>query len=124
MTGRAARPLNTVHGFARGTGLATAGLGYEPGGTFLERFSWAESVRIMGLEALRSAERAAGFAMAPADDLESRGVVTELARGQPAPLALLSETPGKLGELKAVQLSVTERVRGRFSFAPGRRAPA
>jgi hypothetical protein len=79
----------------------------------------------MGLEALRSAERAAGFAMAPADDLESRGgVVTELARGQPALLTLLSETPGELGELKAVQPSVTERVKGLFRFAPGRRAPA
>ena len=76
----------------------------------------------MGLEALRSAERAAGFAMAPADDLEGRGeVVPELARWQPAPLALLREAPG---ELKAVQLSVTERVKGLFRFSPGRRAPA
>jgi hypothetical protein len=121
LTGRAARPLNTVHGFAHAR-LAPAGLLYEPGGTFLERFSWAESVRIMGLEALRSAERAAGFAMAPADDLESRGeVVPELARWQPTPLAVLRETPG---ELKAVQLSVTERVKGLFRFSPGRRAPA
>ena len=104
------------------TGLARAELRYEPGGTFLERFSWAESVDIMGLEALRSAERAAGFAMAPADDLESRGeVVLELAGRQPAPLTLLSEAPR---ELKAVQLSVTERVKGLFGFSPGRRAPA
>jgi hypothetical protein len=75
----------------------------------------------MGLEALRSAERAAGFAMAAADDLESRGEVPELTRWQPAPLTLLSATPR---ELKAVQLSVTERVKGLFRFAPGRRAPA
>ena len=104
------------------TGLARAELRYEPGGIFLERFSWAESVDIMGLESLRSAERAAGFAMAPADDLESRGeVVLELAGRQPAPLTLLSEAPR---ELKAVQLSVTERVKGLFGFSPGRRAPA
>jgi hypothetical protein len=47
--------------------------------------------------------------------------VPELTRWQPAPLTLLSETPR---ELKAVQLSVTERVKGLFRFAPGRRAPA
>jgi len=75
----------------------------------------------MGLEALRSAERAAGFAMAPADDLESRGVMPELARWQPAALSLPSETPR---ELKAVQPSVTERVKGLFGFSPGRRATA
>jgi len=75
----------------------------------------------MGLETLRSAERAAGFAMAPADDLESRSGAPELARWQPAPLTLPSETPR---EVKAVQVSVTERVKGLFRFSPGRRAPA
>jgi hypothetical protein len=75
----------------------------------------------MGLETLRSAERAAGFAMAPADDLESRGEAPERAGWQPAALAMLIEPPR---ELKAVQPSVTERVKGLFGFSAGRRAPA
>jgi hypothetical protein len=75
----------------------------------------------MGLETLRSAERAAGFAMAPADDLESRGEVPERAGWQPAALAMLIAPPR---ELKAVQPSVAERVKGLFGFFPGRRAPA
>jgi hypothetical protein len=81
----------------------------------------------MGLETLKSAERAAGFAMAPADDLEGRGEPTPLGRWQPAdPLNMLSEMASDLKavQLKAVQPSVTERVKGLFGFSIGRRAPA
>jgi hypothetical protein len=77
----------------------------------------------MGLEALKSAERAAGFAMASADDpsVESRveTVARETAEWRAAEPVLVQQTaPGD----KPAPVSVTEWVKG--LFGSGRRAPA
>ena len=73
----------------------------------------------MGLETLKNAERAAGFAMAAADETEP---TPEAAPWQPA------EPPNApyaaLVDGKTREPSVGEWVKGLFGFSSGRRAPA
>jgi hypothetical protein len=78
----------------------------------------------MGLETLKSAERAAGFAMAPADEpCFERPVETTV---EPEDEAWRSREPvlaAAAVDAKSVHSSVADWVKGLFGFS-GRRAPA
>ena len=80
----------------------------------------------MGLEALKSAERAAGFAMASADDPSVERPVETVTRetaewraAEPVLVSAPQDTPA--GD-KPASASVTDWVKG--LFGSGRRAPA
>jgi hypothetical protein len=77
----------------------------------------------MGLETLKSAERAAGFAMAASDDLASESVCEVNSQHV---LAMRAETPRSPYQLAVVKASpgVANWVRGMFGFTSGRRAAA
>jgi hypothetical protein len=78
----------------------------------------------MGLEALKSAERAAGFAMAPADDLVGASVE------EAAVSAEVGSQPGHWLQTAAVakpaaaSVTTADWLKGLFGFSSGRRAAA
>jgi hypothetical protein len=90
-----------------------------------ERPCGAESLRVMGLEALKSAERAAGFAMAPVDDLVGEcgdeATVRAEVGWQPGQW---SHTPAVAKPAATSVASTADWLKGLFGFSSGRRAAA
>jgi len=78
----------------------------------------------MGLETLKSAERAAGFAMAAADD-PTENLCEPTPEATPwQPAEPLNAPYAPLADGKTREPSVGEWVKGLFGFSSGRRAPA
>lgn len=122
LTPRAAAPLNAhaPHNSGEHCAVADPVPGSRPG-----TLTAGLEFTVMGLETLRSAERAAGFAMAPAEDLDARGDETlerrvELAWRPAETVAASNVVPSATPPTS----SMADWLKGLLGLSSGRRAAA